>query len=243
MPEKVNREYATYTQDFSRRLIGLRTKQRLNQTDFAKFIGVSLRTVQNWEKTGIAPQPQNLRKLAATLKPDDFAYLLGEPTEPASAAVAVKSQETPPYKSAGVIVPLAHQYHRKVPVVSWARAGMGGVYGDLAGQIDEYLDTDCRDENAYALILEGDSMEPEFRAGDRVIFLPNTPPQNGDVVVARAEESGDVFFKLYHEFGKQNQMVRLTSYKDPPYPPIELHKKALRFAHPMHSMTRRRRRC
>lgn len=72
-----------------------------------------------------------------------------------------------------------------MPVVSWARAGQALDYGDLCNQIDDSVETDCKDANAFALIPEGDSMEPEFYAGDLVVFAPNVEPRNGDFVVCR----------------------------------------------------------
>lgn len=126
-------------------------------------------------------------------------------------------------------------------MVSWATAGLGGNFADLAEQIDEYLESDTKDPNAYALIIEGDSMQPDFRTGDRVIFEPNRPPHNGDVVVARLHDNGHVYFKLFHTFGAHADMVRLTSF-NPAYPPLEYPRAAFRFLHPMHSMVRRFRR-
>jgi SOS-response transcriptional repressor LexA len=123
----------------------------------------------------------------------------------------------------------------KAPVVSWASAGNGATYSDLAKFLDEYVETDCRDPNKYALIVEGDSMEPVFRAGDRIVVAPNVLPHNGDVVVARVAETGEVFFKLYHE--TSSGKVQLTSY-NPAYPPIHRDKKEFRFIHPVYSMTR-----
>lgn len=74
-------------------------------------------------------------------------------------------------------------FPRRVPVVSWAKAGLGGNFKNLAFQIDEWIDTDCRDSDAYALIIEGDSMLPEFKR-NRIGFMPNVEPRNGDIVVA-----------------------------------------------------------
>lgn len=62
---------------------------------------------------------------------------------------------------------------RPVPVVSWARAGAAEFnYHDLAEFIDETVQTTCKDPNAFALIVEGDSMEPKFSPGDRLIISP-----------------------------------------------------------------------
>ena len=112
-----------------------------------------------------------------------------------------------------------------VPVISWARAGSAKDYSELSGQLDEVLPSECPDENAFALILDGDSMEPEFRAGDRVVFSPNTEPRNGDYVVARFRENADpvyslgVVFKKYKRVGKYGEKVLLQSL-NPIYPDL-----------------------
>lgn len=112
-----------------------------------------------------------------------------------------------------------------LPVISWARAGSAKDYSDLSGQLDEVLPSECPDENAFALILDGDSMEPEFHAGDRIIFSPSTEPRNGDYVVARFRENADpvyslgVVFKKYKRVGKYGEKVLLQSL-NPVYPDL-----------------------
>ncbi|HEV8543377.1 MAG TPA: LexA family transcriptional regulator, partial [Verrucomicrobiae bacterium] len=69
---------------------------------------------------------------------------------------------------------------KRAPVVSWAAAGQARAYEDLANQLEEWVETECRDANAFAIIIEGDSMETKFFAGDRVVFTPNSEPRNGD---------------------------------------------------------------
>lgn len=125
----------------------------------------------------------------------------------------------------------------RAPVVSWASAGRGGAYCDLAEFLDEFVETDCKDPNKYALIVEGDSMRPEFQPGDRIVVAPNFQAQNGDEVVARLAESGKVLFKIYHERGNK---ILLTSYNQA-FPPLEFKRSEFRFVHPVYQMMRRRR--
>jgi phage repressor protein C with HTH and peptisase S24 domain len=69
---------------------------------------------------------------------------------------------------------------RQVPVVSWAKAGIGADYEDLCRQLEEWVETDSKDPGSYGVIIEGDSMEPDIRAGDTVVFAPNSaPPYSG----------------------------------------------------------------
>lgn len=125
----------------------------------------------------------------------------------------------------------------RAPVVSWASAGRGGAYSDLAEFLDEFVETDCRDANKYALIVEGDSMRPEFQPGDRIVVTPNSEPQNGDEVVARLREGGEVFFKIFHE--TSTGKILLTSY-NPAFPPLEFQKTDFRFIQPVYEMVRKR---
>ncbi len=214
-------------QMFGKRLLDCRLAQGWSQRDAATQIGVALRSVQSWEMGQTLPHPAKVQKVAATFN-RPIAWFFGDDSS-IPRGLAAQLQATSLTKS------------QAIPVVSWASAGYGGSYGDPATQIDEYLNSDCKDPNAYALILEGDSMTPEYRSGDRVIFMPNEQPKNGDVVVARLEENGEVFFKLYHTFGKDGEMVRLSSY-NPVYPPLEYRRDQFRFIHPMHSLIRHRKR-
>jgi phage repressor protein C with HTH and peptisase S24 domain len=105
-------------------------------------------------------------------------------------------------------------------------------YGDLANQINEWINGDTKDMNAYSLIVEGPSMEPLFPAGIRIIASPNSEPRNGDYVVARLSDTGQVLFKKYFQTGKDGSDVRLECL-NPDYSPITLPRTAFRLIHPV----------
>jgi SOS-response transcriptional repressor LexA len=129
---------------------------------------------------------------------------------------------------------------RKVPVVSWAAAGLARAYEDLANHIDELVETDCKDQNAFAIIIEGDSMEDRFFAGDRVVFAPNLEPRNGDAVVAKLKD-GRVYFKYFYRTGPEGSKVRLVS-QNPNYAVMEMERPDLEFIYPAWEVKRRLRR-
>ena len=52
-----------------------------------------------------------------------------------------------------------------------------------------------KDENAYALQVTGDSMEPLYRKGDILIVSPNASTRKGDRVVIRTT-NGEVMAKV-----------------------------------------------
>jgi SOS-response transcriptional repressor LexA len=131
-----------------------------------------------------------------------------------------------------------HPILRRIPVISWARAGAwfdagtSSNYGDLEGQIEEHVHHKTKDPNAYALIVEGDSMEPRYCAGDIIIAAPNYEPRSGGLVVAREAESGQVYFKKFRRKGPDGNIIELTSL-NPDYKPIELPASAFRIIHPV----------
>ena len=98
-------------------------------------------------------------------------------------------------KSKGRIVPL--------PVISKAVGSPAGAFftdQDFpAGAANEYYEVD--DPNAFVLIVEGDSMEPTVRAGDRIIVTPNKKYKPGDICVVRLAQSGKTFLKRVESHG------------------------------------------
>lgn len=125
---------------------------------------------------------------------------------------------------------------KDVPVVSWARAGVGASYEDVCSQIAEWVVADTSDENAFGVIIEGDSMEPEFVAGTRVVISPNSTPRNGCFVLAK-RTTGEVVFKRYYQ-KEQGRKVRLESV-NPDYAPIEADREEYEWIYPVVSSVRK----
>ena len=92
---------------------------------------------------------------------------------------------------------------RPIPVISSVQAGalrdMESPYPPGAGYSYEYTDQDLSSW-AFALDVEGLSMMPEFRPGDRIIVDPEISPNPGDFVVAR-NGSEQATFKKYRPRG------------------------------------------
>lgn len=86
-----------------------------------------------------------------------------------------------------------------LPLIGFAQAGDRGYFDDagypVGGAWDEIPFPEVGDPNAYALEVSGDSMEPLYRDGDRVIVSPAASVRRGDRVVVRTHE-GEVMVKL-----------------------------------------------
>jgi phage repressor protein C with HTH and peptisase S24 domain len=220
---------------FADRIKMIRERRGWSQEDLARLIGVSPSAVGNWESKANKPSNRTLGKIAEKLEVS-IPYLLGETEENSGMVMNEtigKYQSNPNLRESkeGILM-------RKVPVISWAHAGESANYYDVEHFLQEEVPSDCPDPLAYSLIVEGDSMEPAYKAGDRLVVSPSEEPMNGDVVVARVEESGEVFFKLYHLNGKN--LVRLSSY-NPIYPVLEFSREDFRFIQPVYGMFRKAR--
>lgn len=88
---------------------------------------------------------------------------------------------------------------RRVPLISYVQAGalaekkpIESFDGDF-----EYILTDLDlSEHSFALRIEGDSMEPDFKAGDVIIVDPEVEPAPGEFVVAK-NGGQEATFKKY----------------------------------------------
>ena len=86
----------------------------------------------------------------------------------------------------------------RIPILGYAQAGAEGYFDDAGYPAgtgwDEVLFPEVGDRNAYALEISGNSMEPLYRDGDRIIVSPAASIRRGDRVVIRTAE-GEVMAK------------------------------------------------
>ncbi|MBN8956995.1 MAG: helix-turn-helix transcriptional regulator [Rhizobiales bacterium] len=87
---------------------------------------------------------------------------------------------------------------RAVPLIGFAQAGTGGYFDDAGFPVgrgwDEIAFPEIEDEHAYVLEVSGDSMQPAYRDGDRILVSPGAPIRRGDRVVVKTRE-GEVMAK------------------------------------------------
>ena len=195
----------------------MRKALRLTQLELANLLGIHRTYLVLIEKGKKIPSPRLQRFI------DEFIYKAEKETENRNPLSISRA-----FPALGLQPPAMGA--RRVPVVSWAAAGEAKDYQDLANQIDEHVETGSKDPNAFSVILEGDSMESKFFAGDRVIFAPNLEPRNGDAVLAKLTD-GRVFFKWYHRTGPEGVRIKLSS-ENSNYAPMEFSREELTFIYP-----------
>ncbi len=100
-----------------------------------------------------------------------------------------------------------------VPLIGLAQAGNDGYFDDagfpVGGGWDDIPFPDVTDEHAYALEIAGDSMQPVYRDGDRIVVSPGANVRRGDRVVVKTVD-GEVLAKMVGRV--TTQKVELKSF-------------------------------
>jgi SOS-response transcriptional repressor LexA len=175
----------------------------MTKKDIAAALGVSKQSITGWEKTGRITKP-NLAKFSELLK-INLKWFYSDEGTPADSirkydklSVVPRKQER--FDQNVIPVPAGK---RAIPVISAVQAGklteINDPYPAGAGYAVEYADDDLS-RWAFALEIDGDSMLPDFRPGDRVIVDPEIAPNPGDFVVAKNGRE-EATFKKYRPRG------------------------------------------
>jgi phage repressor protein C with HTH and peptisase S24 domain len=106
-----------------------------------------------------------------------------------------------------------------VPMLGFAQAGAGGFFDDAGFPTGQGWDlvelpAQARD-GAYALQVQGDSMLPLYRDGDKLIVEPAAPVRRGDRVVVRTT-SGEVMAKVLARRSADDIELQSLNPKHPP---------------------------
>lgn len=126
---------------------------------------------------------------------------------------------------------------RAIPVRSWAQAGGGLDFEELPLDWQKCIATDCPDEQAFAVEIQGDSMEPKFFPGDIAVLMPSHQPRNGSLVVARLEREGVVFKVFTARNQSRSRICSFTSYNQV-FQPIEVLESSIIWNFPVYQIVR-----
>ena len=80
-----------------------------------------------------------------------------------------------------------------VPVIGWAHAGAAENYEEIPRDWQDSVAADPRDKKAFAVRLEGNSMEPKYSAGDILILQPSQEIYSGCLAVVKLRDNGFIF--------------------------------------------------
>lgn len=132
------------------------------------------------------PRIDTLQKLAGVLD-TSVEWLLGETDDPSR---SVSEQTITNVRPAQVQVPQNNSMPKNIPVLGTAAGSHSRGAFQLSSDPVDYVRRppgliDAR--NIYGLYVEGDSMDPQFPAGELIIINPHKPARFGDAVVVQCK--------------------------------------------------------
>jgi repressor LexA len=150
----------------------------LNAAELSRMTGLTPVAIRNYMRGIKVPNAQALVKLARALNTTADYLLTGTPLRP-----------------------------DRIPLLSRIPGGSPVAFTDgeyPAGFGEEYVDRgEIADQNAFALVVEGDSMSPRINSGDIVIISPNTPVTSRSIAaVIIGDDDRTLKTVLFMENGK-----------------------------------------
>jgi phage repressor protein C with HTH and peptisase S24 domain len=101
---------------------------------------------------------------------------------------------------------------RRIPVINRVAAGYPREFTDLdypAAIADDYVSCpDVSDPDAFAARVVGDSMAPDYREGEIVVFSPLLPTPDGSDCFVRLDRDNETTFKRVF-FEKNGEIIRM----------------------------------
>lgn len=174
--------------DFSALIRSKRRALGLTQAEFASLLGLSASYVHQLEAEKRSPS-ELVIKAVQNLDRADVG------------TAAHLADERSRYQA-----PAAQ--NRRIPVLGWAHAGEALDYEEIVGP--DYVPTDCRDAEAFAVRLEGDSMAPAYEPGDLLVLMPGAVAHAGHLVVVRLSGGGVLFRRLVWRDGHEIRLMALN---------------------------------
>jgi len=189
------------------RLKQSRDKAQISQRELAKRSGLSQQLISKLEN-GLVESTTEVFRLAEALRVDPRWLATGK-----DAGKETENTAEGPFITA------------YVPLISWVAAGSWRDVADPypAGIGEDLVPVTCRTgPNAFALRVQGDSMEPVFPNGSVIIVDPAVEPRQGSYVVVRLDEAEQATFKQLVIDGG----VRYLKPLNPRYPLMEIRESA-----------------
>lgn len=208
------------------RFKSLRDSRGFTQSQISDKTGLSITYISKFENDDYEnPRKSTIESMAKALGVHSSDILYDKNDLPQNIVIDNGKQRPPNAVDAPRFTP------NDIPVVGLAKAGRGGFFGEDCLPVQDWSKKVHRpesitDPHAYAIIIEGDSMEPMASKGDMFLCETNKSPKNGDRVVVQKND-GEVMAKLFYDDGKHIVLKSMNQ----KYEPIVLARDEIRAVH------------
>ena len=204
-----------------KKLIGQRIQverkaKGLTQAKLAELAGgLKQPRVNNWEQGIRTPGPEEIKQLAKVLEVSP-AFLM---------CLTDRKQPHPLDKNyVGALIPLLSPEQLDRPE-HWIQSIRAGEYDGEIAFIPITIElAKMIGDNAFALKMEDESMEPELRLNDVLIINPDATPKPGNFVVVTSDDNPEVIIRRYKQLSisKSTQQFELLA-TNKNWPDIQSH--------------------
>ena len=195
---------------FGQRLKALRERKGLTQTELAEFIGYkNYTTVTKWESGSSLPRGKEL-KMLSNLFNVSADYLLGLDAIGNKNINTIYSQLTSPRQTKVynfAEAQLHAQNNKVVPLVGATAANPTAL--EYADQINDIsINTDVPNSADCALVVRGNSMEPDYMDSSIVFYKRQDMVENGELAIVEIDGDGVTFKKIIFDYDNQQVILR-----------------------------------
>jgi repressor LexA len=173
-----------------------RLRKKLSQDELSKRVGVHQSSITLYENPNSDrwPKFENLVKICEILDLSD-----GEREELLTIAGVTKFKQ-----STIDMLRINKGELRRIPILTGVQASH--FQEAIAHELDDhtqYIYTESRDKDSFAMRVVGDCMETEFNEGDIITVSPNADVNHGDYAIFQENGNHAVTFKQFKKYGDQ----------------------------------------
>lgn len=189
----------------------LRERKNWTQTELSQELGMkTYTTVSKWESDENFPKGKDLKKLAELFGVSSD-YLLGLSTVSKQDDIStIYNQLVPPRQEKVYNFAerqLEEQNRKVVPLFGTTAANPTELsYGDI--NMEDTIEINVPKKAECALVVKGDSMEPEYQNGDIVFYKSQPAVENGEMAIVEIDDDGVTLKKVYYNYDDDKVVLR-----------------------------------
>lgn len=188
----------------------LREKKNMTQTELSEMLEMkTYTTVSKWESDDNFPKGRDLKKLAEIFNVSSD-YLLGIDLHVDKTIDIIYNQlEKPRQKKVYNFAEyqLKEQNNKVVPLVG-ATAANPQVLAYADPVYDTTVNASVPNNADCALVIHGNSMEPEYKDGSIVFYKRQESVENGELAIVDIDGDGVTFKKVIFDYDNQQVILR-----------------------------------
>lgn len=189
-----------------------RLEKNMSLEEVGKLVGVGKSTVRKWENGMIENMGRD--KIVALSKALDISPIdilgMSEKDLPKSSIESIynqleKPRQTKVYNFAER--QLEEQNRKVVPLFGTTAANPTELsYGDI--NMEDTIEINVPKKAECALVVKGDSMEPEYQNGDIVFYKSQPAVENGEMAIVEIDGDGVTLKKVYYNYDDDKVVLR-----------------------------------